>query len=206
MTDALPETGRRERKKTATRDAMRTAARDLFARQGVAATSIEQITEAADVSPRTFFRYFESKYDLLLPDLTALFSAVEAALAARPAGEAPIEAFETAVFQALQQEGGAGTITALAPRLDPVESAVSARLAQAFVAWEERLTGVFADRAMQAGATDPLQQELQAVVTAGVAVAGMRAVVRLLRRHPDLPPSQRPALLRSSFSMIRRGL
>jgi AcrR family transcriptional regulator len=58
----------RERKKLRTRLAIRSEAFRLFKRQGYANTTIDQIAEAADVSPRTFYRYFGVKEALLLSD------------------------------------------------------------------------------------------------------------------------------------------
>jgi AcrR family transcriptional regulator len=69
---------RRDRKKQATRDAIIEAALDLFEQQGFTATTIDEISERADVAQRTFFRYFETKEAVLLPDADrrgALFSA-----------------------------------------------------------------------------------------------------------------------------------
>jgi AcrR family transcriptional regulator len=51
----------RERKKRRTRQAIRAAAIHLFTTQGVAVTTVEQIATMADISPRTFFNYFDSK-------------------------------------------------------------------------------------------------------------------------------------------------
>src|ERR1700736_2951628 len=59
--------GRRDRNKLRTRARLSGAALELFATQGYDATTIDQITEAADVSLRTFFRYFDSKEDVLFP-------------------------------------------------------------------------------------------------------------------------------------------
>jgi AcrR family transcriptional regulator len=61
----LPETGPpvslRERKKLATRRLLRRAALDLVAARGLSNVTVEDIAEAAEVSPRTFFNYFPTK-------------------------------------------------------------------------------------------------------------------------------------------------
>ncbi len=56
---------RRERNRGRTRDALVDAAMHLFATQGYGRTTVEEITELADVSPRTFFRYFSAKEEVL---------------------------------------------------------------------------------------------------------------------------------------------
>ena len=63
-----PRPGLRERNKARTRHAIRSAAMSLFEKQGYAATTVAQIADAADVSHTTFFRYFQSKEQVVLSD------------------------------------------------------------------------------------------------------------------------------------------
>jgi AcrR family transcriptional regulator len=84
----------RERKKIKTRQAIRRAAFRLIDENGYAATTVEQIAEAAEVSPSTFFRYFGSKESLLLAD--DLDPLILAAFDAQPPDLSLIQAFRRA--------------------------------------------------------------------------------------------------------------
>jgi AcrR family transcriptional regulator len=90
--------GLRERKKARTRAAIREHALRLFREQGYYATTIEQIADAAEVSPATFFRYFPTKEDVVLQDDIDVISL--AALPALPPGLGPIAAIRAAMAEA----------------------------------------------------------------------------------------------------------
>lgn len=91
--------GLRERKKARTRAAIREHALRLFREQGYYATTIEQIADAAEVSPATFFRYFPTKEDVVLQDDFDVISL--AALEALPPELGPIAAFRAASIATL---------------------------------------------------------------------------------------------------------
>jgi len=77
--------GRRERHSAERRERLFRAALDLFARKGFEETTVEDITNAADLGKGTFFNYFPSKEHILLAfgemQLAKLQAAVEEARA-----------------------------------------------------------------------------------------------------------------------------
>ena len=90
-----PPAGLRERKKARTRAAIREHGMRLFEEQGYAATTIDQIAEAADVSQSTFFRYFPTKEDVVLTD--DYDPMIVAAIRALPPEVEPLEALRRSV-------------------------------------------------------------------------------------------------------------
>ena len=89
----------RERKKAKTRAAIQQHALRLFGEQGYNATTVEQIAEAAEVSPSTFFRYFPTKEDVVLYD--AFDPVLVEAFRAQPAELSPIQALREAMWAVL---------------------------------------------------------------------------------------------------------
>ncbi|MGB6207794.1 TetR family transcriptional regulator [Mycobacterium sp.] len=90
--------GLRERKKIKTRRTIRQAAFRLIEEYGYAATTVEQIAEAAEVSPSTFFRYFPTKESVLLAD--DMDPVILTALVEQPPELSPIQAVRRA-YQAV---------------------------------------------------------------------------------------------------------
>ncbi|MFD3557284.1 TetR/AcrR family transcriptional regulator [Streptomyces goshikiensis] len=95
---AAPAAGLRERKKRRTRDALLRAALLLFVSQGYDKTTVDEITDAVDVSQRTFFRYFANKEEVAFAVQDLVESHFVAALRARPGSEGPLEAMRNAVL------------------------------------------------------------------------------------------------------------
>lgn len=94
--------GLRERKKQHTRDALVDAAFDMFARKGFEATTVDEIAASVMVSSRTFFRYFASKDEVVLCAVDEMWTAVFAALDARPPGEPVLTAIHNAMVEVLR--------------------------------------------------------------------------------------------------------
>jgi AcrR family transcriptional regulator len=80
----------RDRKKDRTRRVIQAEALRLFGEKGFQATTIEEIAAAAEVAPRTFFRYFATKDEVVFwPEYLSLLPEF---VAARPDGEPAVEA------------------------------------------------------------------------------------------------------------------
>ncbi|MGW2513574.1 TetR/AcrR family transcriptional regulator [Streptomyces scopuliridis] len=92
--------GLRARKKRRTRDALLRVALELFTTQGYEQTTVDEITDAVEVSQRTFFRYFASKEEAAFAVVDMVENKFVDSLRARPAEETPFEAMRNAVESA----------------------------------------------------------------------------------------------------------
>jgi AcrR family transcriptional regulator len=174
-------TSLRERKKIRTRQAIRRAAYRLFAEQGYEATRVDQIADAAEVSPSTVFRYFPTKEDIVLTDEED--PVLAATLRARPAHEPPLTALREAILGAIRQVYETPEALAEARqrmRLVASVPAIRGRLHESMAASGGVVTAALAERTGRA--TDDL--ELRVFVSA--VLAGLGEVLLYWAEHePD---------------------
>ena len=136
----LTQLGRRERKKLETRRSLRDNALRLFAEKGFERTTIEDITEAADVAQRTFFLHFASKEDVLLADARARGAAFEAALSAQPPDASPLESVRGALHALLGGDDIDYEELMLRARLMEEAPSVLARNLEQYTAFEDLIS------------------------------------------------------------------
>ena len=87
-----PRPGLRERKKQRTRETIARVALRLFAERGYGQTTLAEIADAADVSTRTIFAYYQGKEDILFSDLPVQFDRLQQALENRAPGISTLDA------------------------------------------------------------------------------------------------------------------
>ena len=171
--------GLRERKKQRTRDALLHAALELFVTQGYEHTTVDEIAERADVSQRTFFRYFAGKEDAAFAMSDAMTAQFVAALRGRPAHEPPLEALRRAVLDSWDTVGEAVQATVpldlymrTCQLIESTPALLAAHLRRC-VAMEEELARTIAQREGLDVDTDPYPR---------VVVAAFGGVLRLAGR------------------------
>jgi AcrR family transcriptional regulator len=145
LPDATARPGLRERKKARTRAAIREHALRLFREQGYDATTVEQIAEAAEVSPSTFFRYFPTKEDVVLQDDLDLVWMD--AFRAQPRDLGPIAAMRAAVRAAFA-DLAADDLEQLREAMDLAVAvpAVRARMLEEMARTSQRIAEAVAER------------------------------------------------------------
>jgi AcrR family transcriptional regulator len=122
---------------------------ELFARDGFAQTTVEQIAASMGVSGRTVFRYFTSKEDMVIGHLDDIGQRIADALSTRPKDEPVWAALRHAMQPHLDEltrnaEANLGLAAMLAqtPALQPALLSKRARWADALIPHVlERLTG-----------------------------------------------------------------
>ncbi|UNT00420.1 TetR/AcrR family transcriptional regulator [Streptomyces tubbatahanensis] len=174
-----PPPGLRERKKRATREALREAALRLAVEHGPDRVRVEDIAEAAGVSPRTYNNYFASREQAIVAAVTAdRETRIAAAVAARPAGTRLADAVSEAVIEQYTNPGEREREALL-----PIATGTALRDAflDAAAEIEPPLTVVVAERLTDAGA------QTARVLAASVAAAVRIALEGWLRSSAGAP-------------------
>lgn len=192
-------TGRRDRKKLATRQALRSAALQLVAERGFDHVTVEDIAEAVDVSTRTFFNYFSSKEEVIVGTNPERVERLRTVLAARPEDEAPLESLRAGLAELTTDLAESREDWALRSRVVRETPALLARQLAAFFTFERLLADIVASRT----GTD-VEQDLYPALTAAVAVSALRVAVTLWRGDESSRPL--PELVASAFDQLAAGL
>lgn len=199
-------TGLREQKKQATREALREAALRLAIERGPDGVRVDDIAEAAGVSPRTYNNYFSSREEAIVAALTTEREAqIAAAVVDGPAGVGLADAVIDAVVEHYTSPGDPGhdamSLLATGP-------ALRAAFVHTATAIEHSLADAIAQRL---GDPDPR--------TARVLAAGVTAAVRVALEHwlqpapasPTadglvVPSGPLPTLLRAAIEVLAPAL
>ena len=204
VASTTPISGLRERKKQRTRDALVDAAFELFRRKGFEATTIDEIAEAVELSPRTFFRYFESKEDVALTLQDKQFEALYAAFAARPAHEPVLTALRHAAVATLRAcEHGTGGFDAerfgCVQKMIQESPAVHARSLETCTIRLNELAARVAERM----GVDPAKDPRPALVAAVATTAVQTAMAAWREADPDTPASK---LADRALALLEEGI
>ena len=193
MTEGLPAPradSLRERRKRRTAAAIVEAADGLFAERGFEGTTVEQIAAAADISRRTFFRYFADKEELFFAEDERLLAVIDETLDGAPDGEPVLEVARRAT-RALAADSAADPERRLArERLIAATPALQARRLAKTLRWER----LIAARLVARGASEP-----EALLAPKVALACFQAAYERWVRDPG---QDLPALVDESFAAL----
>ena len=173
----MTDTGLRERKKARTRADLQNHALRLFRDRGYAATTVDDIAAAAEVSRSTFFRYFPRKEDVVLfDDVDPL---IARAFAGQPAGTPLLTALRRAWTTAFDR------VTPEKRELEEVRMRLARTVPEVAAAVRERggpTVGVITEVIAAEFGLDP--DDLDVVLFAGVVNGARLAAQALVEREP----------------------
>jgi AcrR family transcriptional regulator len=139
VTPPRTEAGLRAAHKERTRAALVDAALGQFADRGFSAVTVEDICAEAEVSPRTFFRYFATKEHVLAAPVAAVLQALGESLGAQPDSVRPWTALRRALLDAADRvDAGAGQFLRAGQVIRDNPGAL-ATSAEALMVWEQRM-------------------------------------------------------------------
>ena len=165
----LPIEVARGRRPSTSREEVARAALDLFSRQGYDETTVDEIAAAVGVSRRTFFRYYESKRDVVWGEFDAELIRLRERLAEAPGDEPMMDVLRRAVMAT--NRFGAGELNELRIRIGLITAVPTlvAHSAVRYAEWCEVVARFVAGRI--GGAPDDLGPQTVARAALGTAMA-----------------------------------
>lgn len=193
---AAPALGRRERRKLATRAAVREAALRLAVRHGFQNITIEQIATEADIALRTFFNHFAGKEEAVLAFAAAGAEALIARFRARPPAESVLQALREAALAVLDHSDAANREHIEALRLIRTEPSLLPHQLAVITAQEKQLAEAITDR------INPRDRDgIYPVLCAATALAALRVAVDLWLAEFTTPGGPEPRTTASTQSL-----
>ena len=113
----------------------------LFAERGFESVTTAQIAAAAGISPRSFFRYFPTKDDVVLSGISDAGLRVQAALEARPPEESPWNALRHALRVLIDQPAYPREYLPMIAQISREAPLIRAREIEKHQQWEDLLAG-----------------------------------------------------------------
>lgn len=191
--------GRRDRKKAQTREALREAALRLALEDGYEQLTVEAITEATDVSLRTFFNYYSSKDEALLGPDPERGAELADLLASRPAGEPLVAALRAAVKKLAEKFTDHPSLWEARMALLRAHPHLWPRMLAAFADFERSLT-----RAVAARTGLDADNDFYPGIVAAAVIGAMRVSIAHWRAADgDIPLAD---LLDDAFDVLAAGL
>jgi AcrR family transcriptional regulator len=198
MEISSPSPGLRERKKQKTRDTIVKVALELFAERGYEQTTIAEIADAAEVSPRTIFAYFPSKEDILFCDLPEVEERLAQALAQRPEGVTALDALREFILES----PGFGPNELIRKRIIASNETLLRNERARQAPFEQLMVEAIA-KDLNAGADD-----IRPRIAAAAVIAAFRAVRERgpIKPHASTSPEHAMAILDDVIGFLRAGL
>lgn len=186
-----------ERKQESVREAIGAAASRLFLDQGFQSATIDDIAKAAGIGRRTFFRYFETKEDVVLWKFDQFARHVVTLIAARPAREHALVALQRALTEASEFYNQEPAQTLLLLKLTEATPSLYAQQLMQQDRWKSWFAEALRKRT---------RASARSVGPELVAAVGLEATAIAVRRWVNVPGSNLSDLIAASFAGLRKVL
>lgn len=190
------EAGLRARKKQQTRQALIEAALRLYRERGLDGVTVAEIAKEANVAPRTFFGYFETKEDVFLGRGDDRLDLLIQAIRGRDRRTPILTAIRPVLLR--DREPPRREQHPINPSLSELlhHPAIAGRLRERWNRWEDQLAGAIA-RDVGARPSDPEPRVVAAAITGAIRVAAAAALEQ---------PRRRRQIAEQAFELLSSGL